>query len=339
MNMIDGYRGTRVLVTGADGFIGSHLAERLYAEGADVTALALYNAFDGCGWLDALPEHARSRIRIERGDMRDPAFVTRLCEDQQVIFHLAALIAIPHSYHAVQSYVDVNVSGAVNLLEAARAHRSRRVVMTSTSEVYGTARVTPIREDHPLHGQSPYAASKIAADVMTEAYVRSFDLPAVVLRPFNTYGPRQSERAVISSTIRQALDPACDVIHVGDLTPTRDFLFVADTVEAFLTVGRSDALAFGEPYNAGSGRSVTIGELVEEIRRSIGTGKPVREEATRLRPPESEVRALCADASRLMQVTSWRPRTDLKDGLARTVAWWRERLASGGSRLTASYVT
>ena len=339
MNMTNGYRGTRVLITGADGFIGSHLTERLCAEGADLTALTLYNAFDHCGWLDTLPEHVRGRIRIERGDMRDPAFVTRLCEGQQVIFHLAALIAIPYSYRAVQSYVDVNVSGAVNLLEAARMHRPRRVVMTSTSEVYGTAQITPIREDHPLHGQSPYAASKIAADAMTEAYVRSFDLPAVIIRPFNTYGPRQSERAVISSTIRQALDPACEAIFVGDLTPKRDFLFVGDTVGAFLTAGSSDALAFGEPYNAGTGKSVSIGDLVDEIRHAAGTNKPVREDPTRFRPPESEVRALCADATRLMQATSWRPQTGLSDGLARTVAWWRGRLATGEPRPTAGYVT
>ena len=339
MDMTDGYRGTRVLVTGADGFIGSHLTERLCAEGADVTALALYNAFDGCGWLDTVPAHVRDGMRIERGDVRDPGFMTRLCEGQQVIFHLAALIAIPYSYRAVQSYVDVNVSGAVNLLEAARAHRPRRIVMTSTSEVYGTAQITPIREDHPLHGQSPYAASKIAADAMTEAYVRSFDVPAVILRPFNTYGPRQSERAVISSTIRQALDPACEAIFVGDLTPRRDFLFVGDTVEAFLTGGASDALAFGEPYNAGTGESVSIGDLVDGIRHAAGTNKPVREDPDRFRPPESEVRALCADATRLMQATGWRPRTDLEDGLARTVAWWRGRLATGASRPTAGYVT
>ena len=339
MDTTDGYRGTRVLVTGADGFIGSHLTERLCAEGADVTALALYNAFDGCGWLDTVPAHVRGRIRIERGDVRDPALVTRLCEGQHVIFHLAALIAIPYSYHAVQSYVDVNVSGAVNLLEAARMHRPRRVVMTSTSEVYGTAQITPIREDHPLHGQSPYAASKIAADAMTEAYVRSFDLPAVIMRPFNTYGPRQSERAVISSTIRQALDPACEAIFVGDLTPRRDFLFVGDTVRAFLTAGSSDALAFGEPYNAGTGKSVSIGDLVDEIRHAATTNKPVREDPARIRPPESEVRALCADATRLMQATSWRPQTDLTDGLARTVAWWRGRLATGEPRPTAGYVT
>ena len=339
MNMTNGYQGTHVLVTGADGFIGSHLTERLYAEGADVTALSLYNAFDCCGWLDTLPEAVRGRIRIERGDMRDPAFVTRLCEGQRVIFHLAALIAIPHSYHAVQSYVDVNVSGAVNLLEAARAHRPRRVIMTSTSEVYGTARITPIGEDHPLHGQSPYAASKIAADAMTQAYVRSFDLPAIILRPFNTYGPRQSERAVISSTIRQALDPACEAICVGDLAPTRDFLFVADTVEAFLTAGLSDTLAFGEPYNAGSGRSVNIGQLVEEIRRLADTQKPVREESARFRPPASEVRSLHADASRLMKATNWRPQIDLRDGLAKTIAWWRTRLARERQRPTAAYIT
>lgn len=333
------YRGRRVLVTGADGFIGSHLAETLAVAGADVTALALYNAFDNHGWLDDLPEAVRATMQIERGDMRDPAFVMRLCEGQDIIFHLAALIAIPHSYRAAQSYVDVNVTGAVNLLEAARVHGPTRVVMTSTSEVYGTARVSPITEDHPLHGQSPYAASKIASDMMAEAYARSFDVPAVILRPFNTYGPRQSERAVISSTIRQALDPECDAVHVGDLTTSRDFTFVGDTVDAFAAAGAHEALATGEPYNAGTGHAVTIGEMVDEVRRLIGTNKPVVEDARRLRPEASEVRALLADASRLTDTAGWRANTSLSDGLAATIDWWRGRIADEKVRPSADYVT
>jgi len=339
MNDTAHYRGRRVLVTGADGFIGSHLAESLAAAGADVTALAQYNAFDSQGWLDDLPDATREPLQIVRGDVRDPAFVMRLCEGQEIIFHLAALIAIPHSYQAAQSYVDVNVTGAINMLEAARTHRPTRVVMTSTSEVYGTARVSPIAEDHPLHGQSPYAASKVASDMMAEAYARSFEVPAVVLRPFNTYGPRQSERAVISSTIRQALDPDCDAIHVGDLTTSRDFTFVRDTVEAFAIAGAHDALAFGEPYNAGTGHAVTIGKMVDTVRKLIGSNKPVVEDAQRLRPEASEVRALLADATRLTDATGWRPATVLSDGLSETVGWWRARIAGEKVRPSADYVT
>ena len=325
MTAFDGYAGARVLVTGADGFIGSHLAEALAGAGADVTALALYNSFDSLGWLDELAADRRAAMSIERGDVRDPAFVMRICEGQDIIFHLAALIAIPHSYRAAQSYVDVNVTGAVNLLEAARAHRPRRLVMTSTSEVYGTARISPITEDHPLYGQSPYAATKIASDMMSEAYARSFDVPAVILRPFNTYGPRQSERAVISSTIRQALDPDCDAIRIGDLTTSRDFTFVHDTVAAFAVAGTVGSVASGEPYNAGTGHAVTIGDMVDEVRRLIGTNKPVVQDAQRLRPEASEVRALLADATRLTDATGWRPATNLSDGLAKTIDWWRER--------------
>lgn len=339
MQAFDDYSGAKVLVTGADGFIGSHLAEALAKAGADVTALAMYNAFDGCGWLDDLGPEARGAMSIERGDVRDPAFVMRICEGQEIIFHLAALIAIPYSYRAAQSYVDVNVTGAVNILEAARAHRPRRVVMTSTSEVYGTARVSPITEGHPLHGQSPYAASKIASDMMAEAYARSFEVPAVILRPFNTYGPRQSERAVISSTIRQALDPDCDAIQVGDLTTSRDFMFVRDTVAAFATAGTHDAVLPGEPYNAGTGQAVTIGEMVDEVRRQIGTNKPIVQDPQRLRPEASEVRALLADASRLADAANWRSATALTDGLADTIDWWRGRIAVEKVRPSTDYVT
>ena len=333
------YRGRRVLVTGADGFIGSRLVERLAGAGATVTALALYNSFDGNGWLDDLAEPLREAIRVTRGDVRDPAFVMRLCEGQDIIFHLAAVIAIPHSYAAAQSYVDVNVTGAVNVLEAARAHRPRRVVMTSTSEVYGTARVSPIPETHPLCGQSPYAASKIAADMMAEAYVRSFEVPAVVLRPFNTYGPRQSERAVIASTIRQALDANCDAIHVGDLSTSRDFMFVGDTASAFLIAGAHDGVALGGAYNAGTGHAVTIGEMVDQVRHAIGTNKPVREEAARLRPADSEVRALLADASLFKKATGWAAETSLADGLEQTIAWWRARIGDDKVRAGTGYVT
>lgn len=333
------YRGSKVLVTGADGFIGSHLVEGLVAAGAEVTALALYNSFDSHGWLDDLDDDARAAVSLVRGDVRDGAFVRRLAEGQDVIFHLAALIAIPHSYDAPQSYVDVNITGTLNILEAARAGGAGRVVHTSTSEVYGTAQVTPITEAHPLQGQSPYSASKIGADMMAMAWARSFDCPVAILRPFNTYGPRQSERAVIPTAIRQALDPACESIRLGDLTPTRDFNYVADTVDAFLRCGSADGLEFGQAYNAGSGVEVSIAEVVETIRRITGVNKPVESDAARHRPEKSEVQTLLADASALTRATGWQSSVGLEDGLAITVDWWRERIRSGAVRPGAGYAT
>jgi NAD dependent epimerase/dehydratase len=332
------YRGKRVLVTGADGFIGSHLAEALAEAGADVTALALYNAFDRHGWLDEIGAEARAAMTLVRGDVRDPHAMLRLAEGQDAVFHLAALIAIPHSYESAQSYVDVNVTGTLNVLEAARAGAVGRVVHTSTSEVYGTARTTPIGEDHPLQGQSPYAASKIAADALCDAYARSFDLPVYVLRPFNTYGPRQSERAVIASTIRQALDPAVGEIAVGDTTTERDFSYVADTVAAFLAAGLADGLEPGRAYNAGSGAAVSIAAMIDAVRKATGANKPLRREAARLRPEKSEVRLLLADSAAFRAATGWRPQTALADGIGATVSWWRERLARGLARPGAGYV-
>lgn len=339
MDVTADYRGRRVAVTGADGFIGSHLAEALLAAGAEVTALAQYNAFDRNGWLDELDAPVREAMRIVRGDIRDASFMLHLLEGQDVVFHLAALIAIPHSYVAAQSYLDTNATGTLNVLEAARAHGVGRVVHTSTSEVYGTAQTLPIAETHPLVGQSPYAATKIAADKLAESYALSFDLPVAVLRPFNTYGPRQSERAVIPTAIRQALDPQCAAIRIGDPTPKRDFTFVGDTVAAFLAIGRAAGVEFGQPYNAGTGRAVTIGETVEAIRALTGANKPVESETARLRPERSEVRALLADASRLSAATGWAPRVTLDDGLARTVDWWRECIARGLVRPSTAYAT
>ncbi|GGH15608.1 NAD-dependent dehydratase [Alsobacter metallidurans] len=332
------YQGRRVVVTGADGFIGSHVVEALVAEGADVTALALYNAFDSHGWLDDLAPDVRAKVKLVRGDVRDGGFMMRLLAGQEVCFHLAALIAIPYSYDAPQSYVATNVQGTLNVLEAARAHGLARVVHTSTSEVYGTAQTEPMDETHPLQGQSPYSASKIGADMMAEAYARSFELPVVTLRPFNTFGPRQSERAVIASTIRQILDPACEAIRLGDLSPRRDFTFVTDTAEAFLAVGLADGLQFGSAYNGGTGRAVTIGQLVETLQRVTGSNKPIQSEAARMRPAGSEVRALLADHARLTAATGWAPKLSLEDGLASTVAWWRGRLSGGRARSATDYV-
>ena len=332
------YSGKNVLVTGADGFIGSHLAETLIRDGASVTALALYTGLDAHGWLDHVDPKIRAAMRLVRGDVRDSAMMGRLVKGHDVVFHLAALIAIPHSYEAPFSYIDVNVTGTANVLEAARTHGIERVVHTSTSEVYGTAQTVPIAETHPLVAQSPYAASKIAADKLAESYALSFDLPVVILRPFNTYGPRQSERAVISSTIRQALDPACDAIRVGDVTPMRDFNYVEDTVAAFLRIGTAPDIEPGRPYNSGTGTGATIVEMIDIVRAATGTNKPLVTEADRARPEKSEVRKLIADASLFKAAAGWKSQFDLRTGIFATVNWWRERIESGHSRPDASYM-
>jgi UDP-glucose 4-epimerase len=336
---VTSYSGKRVVVTGAEGFIGSHLVELLAAQGAEVTALALYNSFDQAGWLDEIPPDARGAVRIVRGDVRDGPFMRRLCEGADVVFHLAALIAIPYSYEAASSYVAVNVQGTLNVLEAARAGGAGRVVHTSTSEVYGTARYEPIDEAHPLQAQSPYSASKIGADMMAESYARSFGAPVAILRPFNTFGPRQSERAVIPTVIRQALDPACSSIRIGDLSPRRDFVFVTDTAAAFAALGAAEAIEYGRPYNAGSGTAVTIGRMIEIAIRKSGVDKKVEVDVQRLRPEGSEVRALLANSRLFEAATGWRPRVSFEEGLERTLAWWRERLAAGRVRRGADYST
>ena len=331
------WKNRRVLVTGADGFIGSHLAEALAAAGAEVTALALYNSFDSFGWLDDVPAAVKAGMRLVRGDIRDPHQMAALSSGHDVVFHLAALIAIPYSYDAPSSYVQTNVQGTVNVLSAARAAGVSRIIHTSTSEVYGTAQFTPITEDHPLHGQSPYSASKIGADMMADAFFRSFGVPVITVRPFNTYGPRQSERAVISTVIRQALDPRCDALRLGDLSPARDFNFVTDTVAAFLAAAALDEAHDGRVFNVGSGRMVSIGDMVEEVRRITGCGKPVVHEAERTRPADSEVMALMADATRLEEACGWSPAFDLHAGLEKTVAWWRGRMDR--VRADAGYMT
>lgn len=332
------YDGKKVLVTGADGFIGSHLTETLVRNGADVTALALYNSFDSYGWLDDLPDSVRGQLKLVRGDVRDSAFLDRIMRGQAVVFHLAALIAIPYSYAAAQSYVETNILGTVNVLEAARQWETERVVHTSTSEVYGTARTMPISETHALQGQSPYSASKIGADMMAESYARSFDVPVVILRPFNTYGPRQSERAIVPTVIRQTLDPGCPAIMVGDTTPIRDLTFVEDTAAGFLTAGLAD-LKFGQAYNAGSQRGVTISDVLDIVLELSGSSKPIHRDESRLRPQNSEVRALLADSSRFERETGWRAQTSLRDGLERTIEWWRARFGEGRVRREKGYMT
>jgi NAD dependent epimerase/dehydratase len=333
------YQGLKVLVTGADGFIGSHLTEALVARGSKVTALSLYNSFDSIGWLEDLPEETRCKLRLVRGDIRDAAFVRRIMKDQEIVFHLAALIAIPQSYTMPQAYVETNVLGALNVLEAAREFGTGRVVHTSTSEVYGTAINMPIAESHPLQGQSPYSASKIGADMMAEAFARSFDLPVIILRPFNTFGPRQSERAIIPTIVRQALDPACPAILVGDTTPLRDLTFVSDTVAAFLATGTAPVIELGRAYNSGSGKAISVGDLIGLIMKATECGKPVVQDPQRLRPRNSEVRALLANSACLRAQTGWKPEISLPVGLERTISWWRTRLDAGMVRRERGFIT
>lgn len=330
--------GVRVLVTGADGFIGSHLTERLARAGALVTAMSLYNSFDSHGWLDEIPASLSGNLSLVRGDIRDPSFVRNVVSGQDIIFHLAALIAIPYSYVAARSYVETNVVGTLNVLEAARESAPKRIVVTSTSEVYGTAQTVPIAESHPLHGQSPYSATKIGADMLAEAYARSFGLPVVILRPFNTFGPRQSERAVIPTIIRQALDPACGALKLGDTTTLRDFTFVEDTVSAFRAVAEAPSIDYGIPYNAGTGVAVSVADVIALVSQLTGTDKPAEQEGQRFRPAESEVRALLADSRRLTAHTSWRAATGLRDGLAQTIAWWQNRFERGKIRESQAYM-
>jgi UDP-glucose 4-epimerase len=304
-----------------------------------VTALSFYNSFDKHGWLDDFPSQDRSKLTIVRGDIRDSAFVRRIIRDQEIVFHLAALISIPQSYVAAESYVQTNVLGTINVLEAAREFGIGRVIHTSSSEVYGTALSMPISESHPLQGQSPYSASKIGADMMAEAFARSFNSPVVILRPFNTYGPRQSERAIVPTIIRQILDPNCPAILVGDTTPVRDLTFVDDTAAAFLAAGTAPNIEFGRPYNAGTGDAVTIAQLIELIQELIGCcGKPVVQDDQRLRPPNSEVRSLLASSARLAEHTGWRANIGLAEGLSRTISWWRSRFESKLVRTETSYI-
>jgi NAD dependent epimerase/dehydratase len=333
------YTGASVLVTGADGFIGSHLTEALVQGGAKVTALALYNSFDSFGWLDDLSDEIRIKIKLVRGDVRDSALVSRIVQGQDIVFHLAALIAIPYSYAAPQAYVETNVLGTLNILEAARRHGTPRVIHTSTSEVYGTALTMPIDETHRLQGQSPYSASKIGADMMAEAFARSFGLPVVILRPFNTYGPRQSERAIVPALLRQILDARCASVLVGDMTTVRDLTFVKDTVAAFMAAGSATDIEYGCAYNAGSQRSIKMSELVDLALQLTCCRKPVRRDDARLRPPNSEVRALLADARHFQQITGWKPHVPLQEGLQLTIAWWQARLSGGAVRRHEDLVT
>lgn len=313
----------KVLITGAGGFIGSHLVERLVREGAEVTAFVRYNSRQDPGLLALLPDDVRDAVEIIAGDLRDADAVAGAAQGRELIFHLGALIAIPYSYLHPREVVETNVLGTLNVLMAARAGDVRRVVHTSTSEVYGTARYTPIDEAHPLQGQSPYSASKIGADKLVESFHRSYGLPAVTVRPFNTYGPRQSARAVIPTIITQAL--TSDVIRLGDLATTRDFTFVADTVEGFWRAATTPGIE-GAEINVGTDSEISIGDLARLICRLIGTETRVEVDPKRLRPAASEVRQLWASQARARELLDWAPATRLEDGLARTIDWFRANL-------------
>lgn len=320
-----GYRGKCVLVTGACGFIGSHLVQRLVQEGARVRALVWYNAWDSWGWLEDLPSETRDAVEILTGDVQDARLVHDLCADQEIIFHLAALISIPYSYRAPAAFIETNVRGTLNVLEAARTVGPACVVHTSTSEVYGTPQNLPIREDHPLRAQSPYAASKVAADKLAESYACSFGVPVVTLRPFNTYGPRQSARAVLPTILTQLL-ASRNPIRLGSLHPRRDLTFVSDTVEGFLRAGDCPA-AIGRVVQLGTGRSVSVKELVAQACEVVGRRVEVEVQSDRVRPDQSEVQELLADNAYAKRLLGWQPTVSLEDGLVATTEWVRRHLA------------
>jgi dTDP-glucose 4,6-dehydratase len=312
------WENRNVFVTGAGGFIGSHLVEKLVAEGANVRALVRYNSKGDVGHLARMSAEDFAKIDIVAGDLRDLTAVTTAMQGVQTVLHLGALIAIPYSYKHPANVVDANVIGTMNILLAARQTKVERVVHTSTSEVYGTALRVPIDEGHPLQGQSPYSASKIAADKLAESFYRSYDLPVVTLRPFNTYGPRQSTRAVIPTIITQALTQ--DFIRLGNLDATRDLTYVSDTVEGFLCAGSMPGIE-GETFNLGVGSEVRIGELAEKIISLVGRDVEIQVDSSRLRPPKSEVERLLSDNRLAKQKLGWAPSVSLEEGLAKTIDW------------------
>lgn len=319
-------KGKHVLVTGADGFIGSHLTEHLVRHGAKVRAFVQYNSFSSWGWLDESPQDVKGAIEVFAGDVRDPHGVKVAMAGCDVVMHLAALIAIPYSYHSPDTYVDTNVKGTLNVVQAARELGVERVIHTSTSEVYGTAQFVPITEDHPLHGQSPYSASKIGADQMAISFHRSFGTPVTIARPFNTYGPRQSARAVIPTIITQCASGA-KVLKLGATAPTRDFNFVSDTVRGFVALAECDA-AVGQVVNIGSGFEISVGDSVRMIARLMGVDVAIESDDQRIRPALSEVERLWASNARMRTLTGWAPEFGGVDGFERglqeTIAWFTE---------------
>lgn len=317
-------RGKQVLVTGADGFIGSHLVERLVADGANVRAFCLYNSQGSWGWLDTASEEVRRAIDVRLGDIRDANFVAEATAGVDIVMHLAALIAIPYSYRAPQSFVDTNVHGTLNVLEAARKHRVSRVIVTSTSEVYGTPEHLPIRETHPLKAQSPYAATKVAADQLALSFQRSFEVPVVILRPFNTYGPRQSTRAVLPTMLAQLLRDIRS-IKLGRTDTRRDLTYVTDTVDGFVRAATASGIE-GQTIQLGTGKSPSIADIFEAACRALGKQATIELDPQRLRPDASEVLVLESDPARAKALLGWEPTVDLEDGLARTAEWMSRHL-------------
>ncbi len=309
----------KVLVTGADGFIGSHLTEDLLEKGYEVKAFTLYNSFNTWGWLDSLPKGKLGQIEIYCGDVRDPNGVREAMRGVDIVFHLAALIAIPFSYHSPDSYVDTNIKGTLNVLQAARELATERVLVTSTSEVYGTAQYVPIDEKHPFQGQSPYSATKIGADRLAESFYRSFRLPVSIVRPFNTYGPRQSARAVIPTVITQLLAGRKE-IKLGALTPTRDFNYVKDTTAGFIAIAESDQ-TIGEEINIATQKEISIGELAGEIINQINPKARIVCDEERIRPEKSEVNRLLGSNEKIKKLTDWKPQYTFEQGIAETIEW------------------
>lgn len=314
----------KVLVTGACGFIGSHLTEELVRNGAQVRAFVFYNSFNSWGWLDVLPKEILDEIEVFPGDIRDPNGVREAVKGVDTVFHLAALIAIPFSYRCPDAYVDTNIKGTLNVLQAARDFEVSRTLITSTSEVYGTAKYVPIDELHPFQGQSPYAATKIGADRLAEAFYRSYDMPITIVRPFNTYGPRQSARAVIPTIITQLL-AGHEEIRLGSLSPTRDFNYVKDVVKGFLEIAKSP-LTIGEEINIATEQEVSIGQLAEELIRQINPGARVTCDTQRLRPEKSEVQRLLGSNEKIRRLTRWQPKYTLQQGLSETIEFFRQNL-------------
>lgn len=312
----------RVLITGADGFIGSHLAEQLVQECAKVQAFVYYNSFNSWGWLDTLPQRMLKDITVFAGDVRDASGVELAVKGCDIVFHLAALIGVPFSYQCPDAYLETNVKGTLNVLQASRRLGIEKVLVTSTSEVYGTARYVPIDENHPFQAQSPYSATKIAADRLAESFYRSFGLPVVIARPFNTYGPRQSARAVIPTIVVQLLSGATE-IKLGSLTPIRDFTYVKDTVNGFVELAKSDQ-SIGQEVNIAAGQEVSIGQLAKELIDQLSPGTTIICDEVRVRPRESEVERLLGSNAKIKSLTNWTPQYDLPRGLAETIAWFRD---------------
>lgn len=316
-------KGKKILVTGADGFIGSHLVEELVSQGAVVTALAQYNSFNNWGWLEIIDSKIKSQLQIITGDIRDSNFMKESIRGKDLVFHLAALIAIPYSYVAPDAYVDTNIKGTLNVLQASKDFAVQRVLVTSTSEVYGTAQYVPIDEKHPHQGQSPYSATKIGADRLAESFYRSFNLPVVTVRPFNTYGPRQSARAFIPTIITQLL-AGKNEIKLGSLTPTRDLVYVKDTVAGFIAIAKADKVE-GQEINIATQREASVGDVAQKIVNLLNPHAKIVCDQERVRPEKSEVERLLGSNVKIAQLTGWKPQFELDQGLLETIEWFKNQ--------------